>query len=393
MTDRFNPVFSARPQSIFPTMSRLAREHDAINLGQGFPDEDGPSEILKMAARAIMDGPNQYAPVEGLPELREAVARDNKRFYDLDIDPFSQTLIVSGATEGLAASFLGFLSPGDEAVLLAPFYECYAPQIEAAGASLRFVNLAPPDWRLDAAALEDAITAQTKVIVINTPHNPLGKVMTRAELEIVAAAARRHDLIVVCDEVYEHLVFEGSDHIPLMTLPDMFERTIRIGSAGKTFSLTGFRIGYVTGPEPLVTAVMKAHQHLSYTSPGALQKAVAAGLTLGDDYYASFRSVMQEKRDLMAAGLARAGFDVLPCDGTYFITVDIRSVGRDDDADFCRESTENAKVAAVPISAFYHPSQTSAPRNYARFCFCKKPTILEEAAQRLAAYFSGSNTA
>ncbi len=386
--DRFNPVFSNRPQSIFPTMSALARKHGAINLGQGFPDEDGPPEILKTAARAIIDGPNQYEPVEGVRELREAVARDNKRFYGLDIDPYTQTLIVSGATEGLAAAFLGLLSPGDEAVLLAPFYECYAPQIEAAGAHIRFVDLAPPAWRLDATALEAAITAQTKLIVINTPHNPLGKVMSREELEIVADAARRHDLIVICDEVYEHLIFDGAKHIPLMTLPHMFERTIRIGSAGKTFSLTGFRIGYLTGPSDLITGVMKAHQHLSYTSPGALQKAVAAGLALGDEYYQRFTSAMQEKRDMMAAGLARAGFTVLPCEGTYFITVDIRSVGRDDDAAFCREITEKAKVAAVPISAFYHPAQKNAPRTYVRFCFCKRSEILEEAAARLAAYFA-----
>ena len=368
-------------------MSRLARDHGAINLGQGFPDEDGPAEILDIAAKAVIDGPNQYVPVEGLQELREAVARDNKRFYGLNIDPASETLVVSGATEGLAAAFQGFLSPGDEAVLLAPFYECYAPQIEATGAGIRFVDLAPPEWRLDAAALEAAITPRTKLIVINTPHNPLGKVMARDELEIVAEVACRHDLIVVCDEVYEHLIFDGRPHVPLMTLPDMRERCIRIGSAGKTFSLTGFRIGYVTGPPALITGVMKAHQHLAYTSPGALQKAVAAGLDLGDDYYQRFRKDMQDKRDLMAGGLTRAGFDVLACEGTYFITVDIRSVGRDDDAAFCREITEHAKVAAVPISAFYHPQQKNAPCYYARFCFCKRPEILVEAADRLARYF------
>lgn len=389
MTRSLNSVFSARPQSIFPTMSQLAREHDAINLGQGFPDEDGPKEILELAARLTVEGPNQYAPVGGVPELREAVARDNKRFYDLDIDPHAETLVVSGATEGLAAAFLGFLSPGDEAVLLAPFYECYAPQIEAAGASIKFVDLEPPAWRLDAEALDAAITDRTRLIVVNTPHNPLGKVMSMAELEIVADAARRHDLLVVCDEVYEHLIFDGARHVPLMTLPDMFERTIRIGSAGKTFSLTGFRIGYVTGPADLITGVLKCHQHLAYTSPVPLQKAVAMGLDLGDDYYARFTADMQEKRDLMSAGLKEAGFDVLPCDGTYFITVDIRSVGRDDDAAFCREITERAKVAAVPISAFYHPSQRRAPRNYARFCFCKKPEVLAEASRRLGNYFAG----
>ncbi len=369
-------------------MSRLAREQNAINLGQGFPDEDGPKEIREIAAQAIIDGPNQYAPAEGTPELREAVAADNKRFCGLDINPETEVQITSGATEALAAAFQGYLEPGDEVVLLAPFYECYAPQIEAAGGRVRFVDLIPPAWSLEAAALEAAITSKTKLIVINTPHNPLGKVMSRGELEIVAEAARRHDLIVVCDEVYEHLVFDGQPHIPLMCLPGMKERVIRIGSAGKTFSLTGFRIGYVTGPARLITGLMKAHQHLSYTSPGSLQKAVAAGLALGDDYYERFVADMQAKRDLLAAGLKEAGFDVLPCGGTYFLTVDIRSVGRDDDAAFCKEITENAKVAAVPISAFYHPQQKNSPRTYARFCFCKRPEILQEASARLARYFS-----
>lgn len=388
MTRSLNPVFFNRPQSIFPTMSALARKHDAINLGQGFPDEDGPAEILDIAAEAIRKGPNQYAPVEGVPQLRAAVAADNKRFYGLNIDAETETLVVSGATEGLAAAFAGYLEPDDEAVVFAPFYECYAPQIEAAGARLVSVNLQPPSWRLDADMLESAITDKTKLIVINTPHNPLGKVMMGEELEIVAAAARRHDLIVICDEVYEHLVFDGRAHVPLMTLPHMFERCIRIGSAGKTFSLTGFRIGYVTGPARLITGVMKAHQHLAYTSPAPLQQAVAAGLALGDEYYDRFRADMQAKRDRLAAGLSGAGFTVMPCEGTYFITVDIRALGHDDDVAFCREITERAKVAAVPISAFYHSSQGDAPRHFARFCFCKKAPVLDEAARRLNAYFS-----
>ena len=388
MTRPFNPVFTARPKSIFPTMSALAREHDAINLGQGFPDEDGPAEILKIAADAIIEGPNQYTPVEGMAELREAIAHDNKRFYDLDINAQTETLVVSGATEGLAAAFLGFLEPGDEAVVFAPFYECYAPQIEAAGGVVKVIDLAPPDWLITREALNAAINDKTKLIVLNSPHNPLGKVVSNEELELVAEVCRTHDLIAVCDEVYEHLIFDGVRHTPLMTLPDMFERSVRIGSAGKTFSLTGWRIGYVTGPAQLIEAVMKAHQHLAYTSPPNLQIAVARGLELHDHYYKEFKAAMQAKRDFMAKGLAQAGFDAMPCEGTYFITVDIRSVGRDDDMTFCREITEHAKVAAVPLSAFYHPTSKRISRNYARFCFCKKEQILEEACTRLGHYFS-----
>lgn len=382
-----NPTFAARPVTIFAVMSGLANEHGAINLGQGFPDEDGPREILEAAARALLEGPNQYAPVTGVPALRRAVARANQRFYGLDVDWERETLVVSGATEGLAAAFLAFLEPGDEAILMAPVYDCYAPMVEAAGAIPRFVNLEPPDWRLTEEALAAAITAKTKVIAVNSPHNPTGKVLTEGELEIVARAVLAHDLIAVCDEVYEHLLFDGRRHTPLMTLPGMRERSIRIGSAGKTFSLTGWRIGYVTGPAPLIHAVMKAHQYLAYTSPGHLQEAVALGLDLADSYYQGFLAGMQEKRDRMRAGLIAAGFEVLACEGTYFMCVDISSVGRADDAAFCREITEKAGVAAVPVSAFYRQGAADAPRRFARFCFCKKPEVLDEASARLKRYF------
>lgn len=383
-----NPVFADRPVTIFAVMSALAARHEAINLGQGFPDEDGPREILEHAARAVIEGPNQYAPVTGVLALRQAVARANKRFYDFDIDWESETLVVSGATEGLAAAFLAFLRPGDEAVLMAPFYDSYAPMVEAAGARARFVNLEPPDWRIDAAALERAITEKTRAIAVNSPHNPTGRVFSDEELEIVAAAARRHDLIVICDEVYEHLLFDGRRHRPLMALAGMKERCVRIGSAGKTFSLTGWRIGYATGPAHLIGGLMKAHQYIAYTTPSHLQHAVAAGLDMGDAYYEAFVRGMQEKRDFMRDALSGAGFDVQACEGTYFMTVDIRSVGYDgDDMAFCREITEKAKVAAVPVSAFYH-SDAPGPRHFARFCFCKKQGVLEEAGRRLKAYLA-----
>jgi aspartate/methionine/tyrosine aminotransferase len=388
MTQELNPVFARRPVTIFQVMSALAIEHDAINLGQGFPDEDGPEDLREIAAEALRAGPNQYAPVAGVAALREAVADANRRFYGLDIDPAKEVLVTAGATEGLAAAFLAYLKPGDEAVLLAPFYDSYLPMVEAAGARARIVHLEPPDWRLDRAALEAALTEKTRLIAINTPHNPTGTVMSAAELEIIADAARRRDLIVVCDEVYEHLIFDGARHVPLMTLPGMRERTVRLGSAGKTFSMTGWRIGYMTGPSHLIAGALKAHQFITYTSPPHLQKAVAHGLKLGDDYFSEFVAAMQEKRDRMREGLIAAGFDVLACEGTYFMTVDIRSVGyRGDDMAFCREITETAKVCAVPVSAFYPAADDRAPKQYARFCFCKNREVLAEASLRLKRYF------
>ena len=384
---RLNPVFVDRPVTIFQTMTQLANAHGAVNLGQGFPDEDGPQEILDAAARAVAAGPNQYAPVIGVPELRQAVARANKRFYDLDVDWRAETIVIAGATEGLASAFYAFLEPGDEAIVFAPAYDSYVPMIEAAGAAARVVPLSPPQWRIDADALARAVTPRTKLVVLNSPHNPTGHVVGRDELEIVAEICRRHDLIAVCDEVYEHLVFDAAAHVPLMTLPGMRERTVRLGSAGKTFSLTGWRIGYVTGPERLITGLMKAHQYLAYTCPSHLQHAIAAGLDFGDDYYRGFVASMQEKRERMRAGLTAAGFDVLDCEGTYFMLADIGSVGyAGDDMAFCREIAERAKVAAVPISAFY-PASAPGPARYARFCFCKKAEVLDEAARRLKAYF------
>jgi aspartate/methionine/tyrosine aminotransferase len=382
-----NPVFADRPMTIFAVMSALARQHDAVNLGQGFPDEDGPAELIDAAVAALRGGFNQYAPVHGVPELRKAVAQANQRFYGLDIDWEKETLVTAGATEALAVAFLSFLRPGDEAVLIAPCYDSYAPMVEAAGATARYVSLKPPGWRIDRAMLEAAITPKTRVLAFNTPHNPTGRVLTRSEIQAIADVAIKHDLIVICDEVYEHLIFDGLPHLPLMTFDGMHERCVRIGSAGKTFSMTGWRIGYATGPEHLINGMMKAHQFIAYTCPPHLQVAVAAGLAMNDDYFARFVSGMQAKRDVIVAGLKGAGFDVLPCEGTYFATVDISSVGREDDAAFCREITEKAGVAAVPVSAFYPASDAAAPRRYARFCFCKKQGVLDEAMRRLKDYF------
>lgn len=387
-----NSVFSGLGTTIFTLMSTLAAEHGAINLGQGFPDDEGPDDIRAAAARAIMDGPNQYPPMMGLPALRQAVAAANKRFYGLDADWQTEVMVTSGATEALSDCLMALLNPGDEAILIEPAYDCYKPIIEAAGARVVTVSLEPPHWSLPLERLEAAFSGKTKLIVVNTPMNPIGKVFTRRELEAIAALLVRHDAYAVCDEVYEHLVFSGHRHIPLMTLPGMRERALRVGSAGKTFSLTGWKVGYVTAPAPLMATVAKAHQFVTFTTAPALQSAVAYGLAKPDDYFAGLAASLESKRDLLASGLRQAGFDVLPSDGTYFISADFRPLGfNGTDEEFCRDITVKAKVAAIPLSAFYADSAT-APRHLARFCFCKQDAILTEASARLLAYAKGGRT-
>lgn len=383
-----NGVFSALGTTVFTVMSALAAEHGAINLGQGFPDDEGPDDVRAAAARAIIDGPNQYPPMMGVPALRQAVAAANKRFYGLDVDWQKEVIVTSGATEALADCLMALLNPGDEAIIFEPAYDCYRPIIEAAGAKVVAVPLDPPNWSLPQEKLEAAFSDKTKLVVLNTPMNPIGKVFTRAELEALSALIERHDAYAVCDEVYEHLVFSGHKHMPLMTLPGMRERTLRIGSAGKTFSLTGWKIGYVTGPAHLMEVVAKTHQFVTFTTPPGLQSAVAYGLGKDDDYFASLASSLEAKRDMLARGLQDAGLDVLPADGTYFISADFRSLGfKGTDEEFCREITVKAKVAAIPLSAFY--SSSDAPRHLARFCFCKQDNILKEASARLKAYAEG----
>jgi len=363
-------------------MSALAAAHGAINLGQGFPDDEGPEELRQAAARAILDGPNQYPPSFGLPALREAVATHDNRFYGLGVDWQSEVLVTSGATEALTDSLLALLNPGDEAILIEPAYDCYRPIIEAAGARPVVVRLDPPDWSLDVDALEAAFSARTKLIVLNSPMNPTGKVFTRAELEAIAELLIGHDAYAVCDEVYEHLVFSGAEHIPLMTLPGMRERCIRIGSAGKTFSLTGWKIGYITAAPQLLSVIAKTHQFVTFTTAPGLQSAVAFGLGKDDSYFEELAADMEAKRDILAAGLADAGFEVLPTDGTYFITTDMRRLaGNEDDLAFCKRLTTEAGVAAVPVSAFY--SESEPPSHFVRFCFCKAPQLLSEANTRL----------
>ncbi len=387
MTKDTNPVFAKQGTTIFTVMSALAVAHDAINLGQGFPDTDGPEFVRARAAHHLMTGPNQYPPMMGLPELRQAVAENGERFFGLSVDWQTQVLVTSGATEALADCLLALLEPGDEAILIEPFYDSYLPIVEAAGATARLVALTPPDWTLPLDDLAAAFTPKTKLLVLNSPMNPTGKLFSHAELSAIADLLTAHDAYAVCDEVYEHLVFDGQKHLPLMTLPGMAERVVRIGSAGKTFSLTGWKVGYVTGPAPMIEVIAKTHQFVTFTTVPALQLAVAEGLRAEAAYFHGLAQDLQEKRDLLSAGLAQVGFDVLPSKGTYFLTVDIRPLGLGlTDMAFCRRITEEARVAAVPCSAFYHPN-SQPPEHLVRFCFCKEKPVLEDALERLAKYF------
>ena len=380
-----NSMFAGLGTTVFEVMSRLAIEHGSINLGQGFPDEDGPEDVRRAAAEATIAGPNQYPPMMGLPELRQAVAGHSKRFYGLEDDWQSETMVTSGATEALAACLFGLLDRGDEAVLLEPLYDSYLPIVRRAGAVPKLVRLEPPDWRLPRGALSAAFSERTKLILLNSPMNPASKVFDADELAFIAGLLERHDAYAVCDEVYEHLLFDGRSHIPLATLPGMRARCLRIGSAGKIFSLTGWKVGWVSGAAEALAPVAKAHQFLTFTTPPNLQSAVAQGLAKDDAYFAGLTNDLQKKRDRLAAGLARAGFGVLESAGTYFISVDFRPVGFEgDDVAFCKHITTEAGVTAVPLSAFY---DTGDVKHFARFCFCKKNKVLDEATDRLARHF------
>ncbi len=385
-----NSIMSALGTTVFEVMSRLAIEHKAVNLGQGFPDGNGPDDVRAAARDALDDRPNQYPPMMGVPELRQAVAAHNKRFYDLDVDWQTETLVTSGATEALAACLFGLIEPGDEVVLIEPLYDCYLPLVRRAGAVAKRVRIAPPDWTLSRAALEAAFSEKTKLILLNDPHNPAGKVYSDAERALIAEMVERYGTYAVCDEVYEHILFDGRRHVPLMTLPGMRERCIRIGSAGKTFSVTGWKVGYMTGPAELLTAVAKTHQYLTFTTPPNLQRAAAYGLGKDDGYFSGLAAEMQHGRDRLGAGLREVGFEVIDCAGTYFITADFRPLlprmdgFNGDDVEFCRKLTVEAGVTGVPVSAFY---VSDPPSHFIRFSFCKKDETLDAAIDRLRAYF------
>ncbi|MEY9871053.1 N-succinyldiaminopimelate aminotransferase [Streptacidiphilus sp. MAP12-33] len=384
MTDRplLNRRLAGMGTTIFAEMSALATATGSINLGQGFPDTDGPREVAQAAADAVLAGRgNQYPPGPGIPELRTAIAEHQQRFYGLAYDPDTEVLVTAGATEAIAAALLALLEPGDEVIAFEPFYDSYAACIAMAGAARVPLTLRAPAFRPDLDELRALITPRTRLLLLNTPHNPTGTVLTVEELTGIAELAVEHDLLVVTDEVYEHLVFGPATHRPLASLPGMRERTVTISSAGKTFSFTGWKVGWVTGTPELVAAVRTAKQYLTYVSAGPFQYAVAEALRLPDSYFADFRADLTRKRDLLDAGLRAAGFQVYEPQGTYFITTDIAPLGEKDGLEFCRTLPERCGVVAIPNSVFYDDKE--AGRTQVRFTFCKQDAVLEEAATRL----------
>jgi N-succinyldiaminopimelate aminotransferase len=367
--------------TIFAEMSALALATQSVNLGQGFPDTDGPDFMLDEARAAIASGVNQYPPGRGIRPLREAIAEHSRRYYDLSYDADSEVLVTTGATEALAAAILAFVNPGDEVIALEPFYDSYAASIDLAGGQRVGVGLFGPDFRLDHAELAAAFTDRTKAVLINSPHNPTGVVLDEADLAEVARLAIRHDVLVICDEVYEHLVFDDAEHLPLAGFPGMRPRTIRISSAGKTFSATGWKIGWALGPPELIAAVTAVKQFLTYVSGAPFQPAVARALNEGDEWVARSRAQLQDKRDRLAAGLGTVGLQPHIPRGTYFMTTDVRPLGYADGVEFCRDLPERCGVVAIPHQVFY--DRVEAGRPYVRWAFCKSDSVLDEAIARL----------
>jgi N-succinyldiaminopimelate aminotransferase len=368
--------------TIFAEMSALALRTGSVNLGQGFPDTDGPEAVVERAVEALRTGHNQYAPGTGVPELRAAIAAHQERFYGIALDPDTEITATTGATEAIASALLGLLDPGDEVIVLEPYYDSYVAMLQMSGAVRRPVTLRAPDFRLPVDELWAAVSPRTTAILLNSPHNPTGSVLRRDELDAIAAVAIEHDLVVISDEVYEHLTFDGLPHIPIATLPGMAERTLTISSGGKSFSLTGWKIGWASGPAPLVRAMTGVKQFLSYTSGAPLQPAIAHALGADDSFFTDFTARLQSQRDLLCDGLAEIGFDVLVPDGTYFATTDVRPLGFDDGVDFCRMLPERVGVVAIPHQVFY--DDVAAGRPLVRWAFCKRPEVIAEALERMS---------
>jgi aspartate/methionine/tyrosine aminotransferase len=379
-----NLIFANLPTTIFTHMSALAVQHKALNLGQGFPDEDGPLSIRQAASKALLEGPNQYPPTRGRIELRRAIAAHAKRFYGFDFDPEKNVVVTSGGTEALTACIMAFAGEGGEVVLIEPAYDSYGPIAEAVGAKVKTVKLSPPDWRLDEAALAAAVTPKTRAVLINSPLNPIGRAFSREELEGVARVIAKSNAVAICDEVYEHLIFDGREQIPLMSLPGMAERTVRVGSAGKMFSLTGWKIGWVMGDAKLVDVVAKSHQFITFTTSPALQLGIAHALEHEMDFTLGLTKTLQANRDILAAGLRRIGFGTLPCEGSYFLTADISGLTNEPDTVFCERLVKEAGVALIPLSVFFTGGK---PDTLVRFAFCKKRIVVEGAIKRLDEYF------
>ncbi|MFC3693966.1 aminotransferase [Chenggangzhangella methanolivorans] len=378
-----NSVYSALPVTVFERMSQLARECGAVNLGQGFPDDPGPEDVRRKAAEAVVSGSNQYPPMMGLPELRRAVAAHYGRWQGLELDPDAEVMVTSGATEAIACALFGLVEPGDEVVLLQPLYDAYLPLVCRAGAVPRFVSLAPPDWRIDEDALRAVVGPKTKAVLLNNPLNPSGAVYSREDLETVARAIQDSNALVIADEVWEHVVFDGRAHVSAMAVEGLADRTVKIGSAGKMFGMTGWKVGFLCARPDILKVLAKAHQFLTFTTPPNLQSAVAYGLGKERAWFEGMRAGLQAKRDRFAAGLARVGLAPLESAGTYFLNVDLSSIGVADDVAFCERLVREARVASIPVSAFY---AENAVRTVARFCFAKDDATLDEAVARIAAF-------
>ena len=378
-----NPIFARLGTNIFSAMSALAVEHRAVNLGQGFPDLDGPEAVRRAAARVLIEGPNQYPLMRGVPELRRALSAHARDHYGLAYDSEREVLVTSGATEAITASVFGLLTPGEEILLIEPHYDSYRPMAEATGAVVKTIALQPPHWRLTAEALAEGITEKTRVVLFNTPVNPVGRVFDEEEMRALAAAIRHSKAVAIADEVYEHLTYDGRRHVPLATLPGMRERVVRIGSAGKIFSLTGWKVGWVEGPAPLIEVIANVHQFVTFTTPPAQQLGVAHGLAHAMDFPQALRQRLQANRDALADGLRGLGFGVEAAEGTYFLAARMDGLRNEKDSAFCERMVREAGVAAIPLSSFY-PGE--GPQNYVRFAFCKQRPVIDEALTRLAAW-------
>jgi aspartate/methionine/tyrosine aminotransferase len=377
-----NPIFAKIETSVFEVMSALAREHDAVNLGQGFPDDPGPEDVRKKAADAVVSGWNQYPPMMGLPELRRAVADHYRHWQGLQLDPETEVMITSGATEALAGAMLALIEPGDEVVLFQPLYDAYLPLVLRAGGVPKLVRLKPPHWRFDEEMLANAFTPRTKVVLFNNPLNPTATVYGADQLSLLAHFCMAHDSIVVVDEVWEHVIFDGLEHVSILNLPGMRERAVKIGSAGKIFSLTGWKVGFVCAAPKILRVLSRAHQYITFTTPPNLQAAVAYGLGKDGSWFLESRRAFQRSRDRFTAGLKQIGLPVLPSEGTYFVNIDLAPLGlNEDDETFCKRLVAEHKVAAIPVSAFYAEEPV---KSVVRFCFAKTDKTLDTALERLA---------